>query len=112
MTSRYGRIRRSSPLPVLALCLATTPAFAQDSLELDFGPAASSGAGSPKVGIAQPKQADATWTIPPTMEQVNQARAKSRDAMTIDSVGGKELALRVIAPAGFAHVAFVAEAGT
>ncbi|RIA46940.1 hypothetical protein DFR49_1502 [Hephaestia caeni] len=115
MTSRFKRMVRRSPHLTLALTLAIAcpaPAFAQDVLALDFGPVASNRSGMHNVGLDGSPAAGATWIVRPTTQNVHKAVERSRDAVTIDSVGGDELALRVAAPAKFAHIAFFTEAGT
>lgn len=99
---------------MLALCLAgagPAPSSAQQVLTFDFGPIPANSPDVLTVDLRAPKRSDAKWTVPPTTRNVYQLRAKARDSVTIDSVGGKELALSVPARARFAHVAFLSEAG-
>lgn len=114
MTIGNRYILRNRPLLTLALCLAAAPvpALAQNGLALDFGPVASSQPTVTNADLGSALPANAKWILPPTIRNVNKAESKSRDEVTIDSVGGAELALRVAAPAKFAHVAFISEAGT
>lgn len=101
---------RTLSFPALAVCLAAAGPVPQ-VMTYDFGPVASNSPDVQTVDLRTPKPANVTWLVPPTVENVSKARAESRNAMTIDSVGGKDLAVRVPARAAFAHVAFVAEAG-
>lgn len=115
MKSRYRRNGGRGHLSALALCLAVlspAPSFAQDVLAFDFGPVSSNRLGVQTVDLTGFKRGDVRWIIPPTIQHLNRTHAKSRDEVTVDGVGGPQLALRLPATSGFAHVAFMAEAGT
>ncbi len=80
-------------------------------MTFDFGPVAANPPDVLSFGLLGPKPAGVTWIVAPTSENVYAVRPKSRDTVTIDSVGGKELALRLPARASFVHVAFLSETG-
>ncbi len=108
-----SRVRQVLLLPTLVLSVASAAAAPPlaSPLSLDFGPKASKEAGVLNVDLQGPRHAGIKWLTPPSGQSVNDRQARSRNDMTIDSVTGKVLTLRVSAPTEFAHVAFMAEAG-